>query len=55
MRINCKFIKRKNLQALCTKHIDVWQQDMEARELANPKTRKNREDDDQMDVWCNAE
>jgi len=44
--------ERKCLSDLCSERNGIWQRDEgnEGREYA--KTRKSREDDDQMDVLC---
>ena len=49
--------ERKSLSDLCSERNGIWQRDVgmgnEGRGYA--KTRKNREDDDQMDVRCKTE
>ena len=47
--------ERKSLSDLCSESNGIWQRDVGNEGRGYAKTRKNREDDDQMDVWCKTE
>ena len=46
---------RKSLPDLCPERVGVLQRDVGNEGRGYTKTRKNREDDDQMDVRCKTE
>ena len=47
--------ERKSLSDLCSERNGIWQRDVGNEGRGYAKTRKNREDDDQMDVRCKTE
>ena len=47
--------ERKSLSGLCSERDGIWQRDVGNEGRGYAKIRKNREDDDQMDVWCKIE